>query len=123
MHFQFFYVNIFYNNINSINCKGGFSIQDEEKLIFVKSDILFNEELFEALRKKVTTLTNDEIHNFMYFNYNSNTELYPDITIAILMTITDTSDFSPHPTEIIKDIRKSDFILMSFKTLKQFLSL
>lgn len=98
-------------------------MQNEEKLIFVQSDMLLNEDLFEALRKKVATLTNDEIHNFMYFNYNSNTELYPDITIAILMTITGTSEFSPHPTEIIKDIRKHDFILMSFKVLKQFLSL
>ena len=92
-------------------------MQNEEKLIFVHSDLLLHKEQFDALRKKISTLTDDGIRNFMYFYYIGN----EDVGISLIMACTDDPDFFPHPTEIIKDIRKRDFLLMSFKTLKQFL--
>jgi len=55
----------------------------------------------------------------MFFNYGFNNE----IVFSYPMAITDNYDFSLHPTEILKEIRKNNSILMSFKSLKNLLSL
>ncbi len=94
-------------------------MQDEEKLVFVQSDMLLNEEQFDSLRKKIVNLKKEDIHNFMFFNYGFNNE----IVFSYPMAITDNYDFSLHPTEILKEIRKNNSILMSFKSLKNLLSL
>ena len=93
-------------------------MQDEEKLIFVQSDMLLHEEQFDSLRKKVANLKKEDIRNFIVFNYGFNNE----IVFSYPMTITDNYDFSLHPTEILKEIRNNS-ILMSFKSLKHLLSL
>lgn len=94
-------------------------MQNEEKLVFVQSDMLVHEEQFNSLRKRVANLTKEDIHNFMSFQCDSDNE----IILGYLMTNTDSYDFSLHPMEILKETRKNDSILMSFKSLNKLLSL
>lgn len=96
-------------------------MQKDEKLIYVHSDLLLHEEEWDALRKRVLTLKDNDIHNFMYFCHSP--KFSDKVSVATIMAVTDTPDFSPHPTVIIEEIRENHYILMTFKTLKQFLSL
>lgn len=91
---------------------------NDEKLVYIQSDMLLHESEWNDLREKVLALKDDEIHNFMSFQYLSG-----EVVVSTIMAITDTPDFSPHPTEILKTIRDYNCTLMNFKTLKQFLSL
>lgn len=94
-------------------------MQSEEKLVYVQSDMLLHELQFEALRNKISTLEDYEIHDFMLFQYYQN-----DILITFMPSISDiysvNPDFPIDHNQLLLPI-KNGFTLMTFKALKDFL--